>query len=352
MKRILCAWLFLLSMWVLIGCASEVGVTATAVAVTDQPTLAATSPPAPAPTAIIEPTPVPTQVEPTEEPVVPEPTIEPTLEPTSAPDEAAARLIVANYKGIFVISADGTQVSQLFADQVAIGTEAYGWQTAFSPDGRYLAFTTPADIPTTLQLLDTHTGTIERITPLFNEETEVRPEDDCLGEDNFSNRCQAAFTVGEVAWSPDGTKLAFVSAHAGSSSDVYVYELAGQQISQLTTGPTAASRLYWSPDSQTIFHYGIEFYSGAGSESIQSGWAVRADGSALVKLHDVLNSQAEIMVGWQDAETIVVYSLAPGFCGVDLRAHNVQTARTPPTTAARTSPYQCTQDDSARAYTR
>lgn len=286
-----------------------------------------TAPPVPSatPTQIL----LPTVTVPDPTPTLAEPTaVLPPEPPATVETAVGAQLIIANTNGIFSVTEDGSRVTQLVAGPIAIGLEGYGRQTAVSPNGRYLAFSTPSDVPTTLQLLDTDSGAISLITPLFSEETQPRPEDDCLGKDNFSNRCQAGFTVGEVAWSPDGKMLAFVSAHAGSSSDVYVYDLSNQQITQLTSGPAAASRLNWSPDSQTIFHFGIEFYSGSGTEAILSGWAVRTDGSGLVKLHDKIDSQAETLVGWYDAETIVAYSMDVNFCGVDLRAHNVRTGAT------------------------
>lgn len=285
------------------------------------PTATATTVPAPLPTFTAAPTATPTN----------EPTAVPTLEASNEAETAVMpRLIIANPNGIFAAAADGSGVKQLVDSPLTLGNEVYGYQTAFSPDGRFLAYTSPPGEPTSLHLLDINSGVTQLITPLFSNQTEVRPEDDCLGADNDSNRCQAAFTVGKVAWSPDSQKLAFVSAHAGDSADVYVYTAADQQISQLSAGPTAASRLNWSPDSQTIFHYGVKFYSGAGSESVLSGWAVRADGADMIKLHDELHSQHEIIVGWQDAETIVIYSMDVGFCGIDLRAHNVRTGSTTP----------------------
>lgn len=276
----------------------------------------------------IVPSPLPTF---TVEPTIALPTAEATPVESGGGEAAIpAHLIIANSNGIFAAAADGSGVTRLVDSPVAIGNEVYGYQTAISSDGRFLAYSSPSAQPTALYLLDFHSGETQLITPLFSAETEVRAEDDCLGADNDSNRCQAAFTVGKVAWSPDSQKLAFVSAHAGDSSDVYVYTVADQQITQLSSGPTAASRLHWSPDSQTIFHYGVKFASGAGSESVLSGWAVHADGSGIIKLHDELSSQQETVVGWQDAETIVVYSMDVGFCGVDLRAHNVLTGSTTP----------------------
>ncbi len=208
------------------------------------------------PTATTAPSPLPTFTAAPRATPTKEPTAIPTLEVSNEAETSVAyRLIIANPNGIFAAATDGSGVTQLVNSPLTLGNEVYGYQTAFSPNGRFLAYTSPSGEPTTLHLLDINSGETQLITPLFSNQTEVRPEDDCLGADNDSNRCQAAFTVGKVAWSPDSQKLAFVSAHAGDSADVYVYTATDQQISQLSAGPTAASRLNWSPDSQTIFHY-------------------------------------------------------------------------------------------------
>lgn len=292
--------------------------TSTPIPATTEPTTAPTD------TAVPTLTPTPNQPPPTSEPT-PAPTVEASIVEETAVDPP---LLIASSLGIFAAAADGSHITQLGDNSIAIGNKVYGYQSAFSPDGRFLAYSSPAGEPTTLNLLNVSSGETRLITPLLSEETQVRPEDDCLGFDNDSNRCQSAFTVGDVVWSPDGEKLAFISAHAGSSSDVYLYTVADQQIAQLSSGPTAVSHLFWSPDSQSIFYHGIHFYSGSGGEAILVGWAVRADGSQTIKLHDELASQQETIVGWIDAETIVIYSLNWDFCGTDLRTHNVRTEET------------------------
>ncbi len=260
------------------------------------------------------------------------PTTEPTGIPTPTPENStteqtavAPSLIIALTQGVFSVAADGSGIRRLINEPIAIGSAAYGYQSAFSPDGRFLAYSTPPGEATHLNLLDIHSGETRLITPLLSAEMEPRPDEDCLGIANDTIRCQAAFTVGEVAWSPDGTKLAFVSAHAGNTADLYLYSVSDETIKQLSSQERAVSRLVWSPDSQAILYYSVHFSSGSGNETVLSGWAVRANGSRTVELHDTPGSQTEIVLGWLDAETIVVYSLDWGFCGTDLRTHNVRT---------------------------
>jgi TolB protein len=66
---------------------------------------------------------------------------------------------------------------------------------------------------------------------------------------------------GDPAWSPDGTRLAFISSRANGALDVFVVELASGAITRLTDadylgGPAgsgfAARSPAWSPDGASI----------------------------------------------------------------------------------------------------
>ena len=53
-------------------------------------------------------------------------------------------------------------------------------------------------------------------------------------------------------WSPDGTRLAFVSRRAGEHDQIYLIALAGGEAQLLTTLPNGASDPAWSPDGTHI----------------------------------------------------------------------------------------------------
>ena len=63
------------------------------------------------------------------------------------------------------------------------------------------------------------------------------------------------FTVGGFDWSPDGTKIAFSATINpdlinGRTSDIYVLDLADDQVKKIVDQPGADSAPLWSPDGR------------------------------------------------------------------------------------------------------
>ncbi len=138
-------------------------------------------------------------------------------------------------------------------------------------------------------------------------------------------------SVGEMAWSHDSQTLAFVSSHWGPSPDVYSFDLATRQVIQLTSGPSHAVNLNWSPDDRYIFHAGVPFmyigYSGAG----YSDWvfyAAKPDGTEVITVGNGMKERGdEKLLGWAADDQAV---MASGFwwCGYyDLRTVNIENGK-------------------------
>ena len=53
-------------------------------------------------------------------------------------------------------------------------------------------------------------------------------------------------------WSPDGTKIAFVSSRNGGTSQIHIMDADGKNVIRLTDGPGRASYPDWSPDGGKI----------------------------------------------------------------------------------------------------
>jgi Tol biopolymer transport system component len=77
------------------------------------------------------------------------------------------------------------------------------------------------------------------------------------------------------AWSPDGTKIAFVGAPEGTFEvDIHAMNTDGSNRQQLTTSPASESGPAWSPDGSKIAFVGVGVI--AGSEEI---YTMNVDGS-------------------------------------------------------------------------
>ena len=103
-------------------------------------------------------------------------------------------------------------------------TEVTAADVALSPDGQWLIFTMLGH----LFRLPVAGGTAEQLTFVPYYDT-------------------------DPVFSPDGSRLAFVSDRDGSDGNIFVLELATGQITQVTHEPWAG-RPTWSPDGQAIVY--------------------------------------------------------------------------------------------------
>jgi Tol biopolymer transport system component len=121
---------------------------------------------------------------------------------------------------LFIIKNDGSDMRRLTNDRYA------DYQPVFSPDGKKIAFATDRGPSTDfdklrfgnwrIALYDVATGNIE-VLPRMDRGKNINPQ-----------------------WSPDGRALAFVSDRTGISN-IFLYDLADQQIFQLTNVYTGIS---------------------------------------------------------------------------------------------------------------
>jgi Tol biopolymer transport system component len=110
-------------------------------------------------------------------------------------------------------------------------------------------------------------------------------------------------------WSPQGTRIAFLSDHAAASfgsrvdSDVHVLDLASRVVRRVSPGDGDSSGFAWSPDGERIV-----LVRSIGRDGLGSLWLVDVDGGEPSLLHPG-------PVGWPswspDGTTLAVYT-GPG----------------------------------------
>jgi hypothetical protein len=221
---------------------------------------------------------------------------------------------------LWAINADGTGLTQLVNEHV-FSFDVYHSETDSGTDTRIAYISATDDLEDlTLHVFNFPDGTNNVITPLTSETTRL-PDGANAWEITV-----AITLLGSLRWSPDGQWLAFVGAMDGDSADVYSYEVAGGTIRQLTSDPTQAWQLLWTPDSRMIVHTGNDRFGVSGSSmagDVAGMWGATPDGREAVKLGDRAGSQ---FLGWLTSDTLLLHSGPRLPCLSELRTLNVNTA--------------------------
>lgn len=287
------------------------------------------------PTESYSPTTQPTEstgtqsVPPTNEPIPIEP------DPTQMEDPTPERplglgpwLLIEAEDGMWAVNADGSGVLQITTD-IPVYSQDLGKSVASK--GGYVAWITSSDPDRmknlTLKLLNLQTGKYETITPLTSADTEPAPNAE-PGDSTF----EVARTLSglhNMAWSPDGSQLAFMGAMMGPSSDLYLFSLATGEIVQLTDGPSQGIRPIWSPDGAYIVHAGVGSLGTGAGFSMQGIWAAKSDNSDVITLYPIPeDSGDEQFLGWVSSSELLVYTWNV-FCGTkNLRTYDLTTGKT------------------------
>jgi hypothetical protein len=172
-----------------------------------------------------------------------------------------------------------------------------------------------------LKLVTLPEGTIQTITTLMHEDFDFS----ALSLEDQINAEQVWAAVGvwnTMAWSSDGTMLAFNASIDGPSADLYVYSILDGSITRLTDGPSQSVDPVWSPDDAFILHgAAVKLnwgYSGAGYDMLHV-WAARPDESGVEKVFDHEFYGYERFIQWLD-DTRYLADSEEAFCGhFDLR---------------------------------
>ena len=262
------------------------------------------------------------------------PTLSPTPYPTPPPtitaqthavlNPVAPWMIIGSTDGLYAANSDGTGMLQLVT-----GNQ---WQSDFTrsiqPKGNLVAVITSGADPyhnLALNLLSLPDGSMKKITDLSNPQTEPGP-----GEGPASNAMEAMRAISESPsynWSPDGTKLAFIGAMDGPSVDVYLYDIASNSITRVSTDPAQDFYPTWSPDGNHLLFLGADGF-GTGAGVVMNGvWSADGDGSNVTLLYPT-TSAGELMIGWRDNETVVLETWSAANGPAHLRLYNIITKDT------------------------
>ncbi|MBN1311525.1 MAG: PD40 domain-containing protein [Anaerolineae bacterium] len=230
-------------------------------------------------------------------------------------------LAFAADNAIWVANADGSRASQI-TDSAVVATSPVA-----APSGGHAAYITASDPlygGLELWLLSLPSGESKTITALTSPATETGPDADVIMDAPGLEIARAIIEIPSLAWSPDGTMLAFIGAMDGTSADLYVYSLHGGSIRRLTDGPSQGYQPLWSPGGKYILHAGADSF-GSGAGYMMAGvWAAQVDSEEVLTLYQP-DSSDEIFVEWISNSAFLVYSWSAACGPHNLRTVDVET---------------------------
>lgn len=221
-----------------------------------------------------------------------------------------------DYKAHIADAQTGENIGELefFRDENLLNRVSYDWH----PSLPLIAFIYISDFETetphySLHLFDI---TTQQWTPLIENDVDLRPS--------------------SLQWSPDGEKILFRRNEADrySESDLYIYDVATQNVVNLTNEPVRYGHPDWAQDSQRITYtldsrvfvmdietseseeiYNFEDIRIGGSE-----WALD-DNALLIWTHDTrdeANNFESYLINLADESAELVLEVPPFFSGYDI----------------------------------
>lgn len=245
------------------------------------------------------------------------PTSTPTLQPTlmvHAP--GGPWLLVRSGDYLWVTAPNGQALTRL--DDRAVMAPGDLAQ-AIAPSGGRVAFIhgsgreNPADITLVVKKLpelDT-----EAEIPLVTQESR-----------ELQQALMAILDQDSLAWSPDGSLLAFIALRDGPTADLYVYSTETGEVSRLDQHPAHAHMPGWSPDGRFVVFFGAHSFTADDRRAMSGAWSANIGQRIVRKLYDA-DSEGEFLVGWVAPRIFLVYSWNSLCGGVNLRTIDAETHR-------------------------
>ena len=228
-----------------------------------------------------------------------------TLETQS--DVLADTILVVTSSGIWAVNEQMHEAVQISNDQL---DAPWNLNDGMSPDKKFFAFITGfsgASVNPMLVVLD-----IENKTSILQLELtgpNIQPGMEGTHGDPAFEAFGAIQSDDSFAWSPDGTRLAFVAARDGDSADVYLFTPTDISVTRLSDEAGHAAALHWSPDGQLLQYTSVNtFGTGAGSD--MEGLWIYAFQSNQAQLLEVLKSNGEDFLAWTDSSQFWINSFS------------------------------------------
>ncbi|NPV87439.1 MAG: hypothetical protein HPY45_15675 [Anaerolineae bacterium] len=266
---------------------------------------------------------VPTPVTPPQMPPTPVPS--PTLPPSAELSNGPWWLLPAT-DTLWAVNADGSALTRLLEQHIS----PFELPRLVAPNGGRVAFI--SDDPPgsyrqlTLNVLTLPGGEVEQIAALVAPQYE--PAADAAPGDPAFEAVRAVAEGSSVAWSPDGSALAFMAVSETPFADLYVYSFDDGSITRLSTLKSQGIHPLWSPQGMQIAFVAVETLGTGAGYAVKGVLVADLTTKKVRNLYEISpKSGGEDLIFWA-SETSLLVDTWTSLCGrSDLRLFDLARAK-------------------------
>ena len=243
-----------------------------------------------------------------DDPSIIEVTQPPFVESWTDPNQAIPeQVVVVTDKHVWTIIEQTDQIELLSNYPLS---NSWDSQSGLSPNKKWFAYFTGFEEenfnPQLLVIDLSNRQTIMQL-PLYDPSTPLTFTE-YVGEPEFE-AFRAMQMSQSLAWSPDGSTLAFVAKRDGESADVYLFNPEDLSVTRISNEAGHANDLHWSPNGSYLQYLSTHsFGTGAGS-SMEALWVYNFHYQQTDLIENLVSS-GERFVSWTDDDHFLIASVS------------------------------------------
>ncbi len=246
--------------------------------------------------------------------------------------QAGPWILFSTESGLWGMNEDGSGQTQLTTERIVAPSDLSTGLSQGNPHFAYITASDPASLQgLALNLLTLPEGTVKTITPLSSAETE--PQANAETCDPNYEAARAATIRNSLAWSLDGSKLAFTASLDGPTADVYVYSLQDESITRLSDEPGQAYDLHWNwlPESETVAYFSASCFGAGAGFDMEGAWTTRLSTAKAEQVYQPNpESWDEAFITWVFGQEAFLVATVSGCPYRDLRMVDLDTKEITP----------------------